>query len=308
MTQMRDCKYPHSANLFSFCKNVLSSKFGHARVIDQHVGQILGFDPADCSHWKRGRKSIRSFDAIQAIAKKLGVDERLVLDVARGDLTDAEAMLELSEVPQVSSFRDLVAVLRAEGKFQNAMHWSNDLTRALEDYLGAADGRINDHISEIHRRINFQEVPLLFPELWSAYPSIKVVERAAPDFVKSAAWEFFPRALKGPNETMEIHIVRETMNRSRIRFMLAEFLAEFFLDHPVDSRISFLNIEQKKLLMKYLQATFAKRLMVPAHLVRQEIKSIDLSKDMVGQLAERFWVSRRIINVRLKEIVAGAIL
>ena len=47
-------KYPHSASLFQFCRQVLDHKFGDVRVIDQDVGQILGFDPADCSHWKKG--------------------------------------------------------------------------------------------------------------------------------------------------------------------------------------------------------------------------------------------------------------
>ena len=51
-------KYPHSANLFQFCRKVLDHKFGGIRVIDQDVGQILGFDPADCSHWKKGKKNI----------------------------------------------------------------------------------------------------------------------------------------------------------------------------------------------------------------------------------------------------------
>ena len=41
-------KYPNSANLFQFCRRVLDHKFGGIRVIDQDVGQILGFDPADC--------------------------------------------------------------------------------------------------------------------------------------------------------------------------------------------------------------------------------------------------------------------
>ena len=61
-------KYPNSANLFQFCRKVLDHKFGGIRVIDQDVGQILGFDPADCSHWKKGKKNIRSIQAMKSIA------------------------------------------------------------------------------------------------------------------------------------------------------------------------------------------------------------------------------------------------
>ena len=82
MRKSQDIKYPNSARLFSFCKRVLDAKFSHARVIDQDVGEILGFDPADCSHWKKGRKQISSVGALASIAQHLGVDERLVIDVA----------------------------------------------------------------------------------------------------------------------------------------------------------------------------------------------------------------------------------
>ena len=75
-------KYPNSACLFQFCRKVLDHKFGGIRVIDQDVGQILGFDPADCSHWKKGKKNIRSIQAMKSIADHLGVDEKLVVDVA----------------------------------------------------------------------------------------------------------------------------------------------------------------------------------------------------------------------------------
>jgi hypothetical protein len=87
-------KYPHSANLFKFCRLVLDHKYGGIRVIDQDVGQILGFDPADCSHWKKGKKNIRSIFAMKNIAKHLGVDEKLVVDVAAGELDEQEAYCE----------------------------------------------------------------------------------------------------------------------------------------------------------------------------------------------------------------------
>ena len=76
MKRSTEIKYPNSANLFQFCRKVLDHKFGGIRVIDQDVGQILGFDPADCSHWKKGKKNIRSIQAMKAIADHLGVDEK----------------------------------------------------------------------------------------------------------------------------------------------------------------------------------------------------------------------------------------
>ena len=96
MKREASVRYPNSANLFQFCRRVLDHKFGGVRVIDQDVGQILGFDPADCSHWKKGKKNIRSIQAIKSIADHLQIDERLIVDVASGDLNDLEAFYEFS--------------------------------------------------------------------------------------------------------------------------------------------------------------------------------------------------------------------
>ena len=87
-------KYPSAANLFRFCRRVLDHKYGGVRVIDQDVGQILGFDPADCSHWKKGKKNIRSIQAIRNIAQHLGLDEKLVVDIAAGEVDEVEAYFE----------------------------------------------------------------------------------------------------------------------------------------------------------------------------------------------------------------------
>ena len=77
-----ELRYPHSASLFRFCRKILDHKYDGVRVIDQDIGQILGFDPADCSHWKKGKKNIRSIHAMKSIAGHLGIDEHLVADVA----------------------------------------------------------------------------------------------------------------------------------------------------------------------------------------------------------------------------------
>ena len=68
-----ELKYPNSANLFHFCKSVLDIKFGSVRVIDQDVGQILDFDPADCSHWKKGKKNIKSYRLLNLLLDTLGL-------------------------------------------------------------------------------------------------------------------------------------------------------------------------------------------------------------------------------------------
>ena len=59
MKKISENKYPKSAKLFTFCRKALSLKYqGNVKIIDQDIGAILNFDPADCSHWKRNNQTI----------------------------------------------------------------------------------------------------------------------------------------------------------------------------------------------------------------------------------------------------------
>jgi len=58
MKKADENRYPHSADLFRFCKEALNIKHNfEVKVIDQHVGAMLGYDPADCSHWKKAKRT-----------------------------------------------------------------------------------------------------------------------------------------------------------------------------------------------------------------------------------------------------------
>ena len=59
MKKIDEMRYTNSATLFKFCKYALALRYeGKVKVLDQDVGAILGYDPADCSHWKKGKKNI----------------------------------------------------------------------------------------------------------------------------------------------------------------------------------------------------------------------------------------------------------
>ncbi len=78
-------KFPSSIQLFKFCQKILSLK-SKKKVKDQDIGSILGFNPSDCSHWKRGEKNVRSFFSLAKIATALEVDQALIHDLAAGVL------------------------------------------------------------------------------------------------------------------------------------------------------------------------------------------------------------------------------
>src|SRR3989338_578305 len=95
MKKMTENRYPSSAALFRFCKEALSLRYeGNVKVIDQDVGAILGYDPADCSHWKKGKKNIRSLSTFKSIADHLRIDETLLIDIVAGKIDLEEAVFE----------------------------------------------------------------------------------------------------------------------------------------------------------------------------------------------------------------------
>jgi len=85
MPNFRKIKFPHSANLFLLCKEILSliNPRGET-VIDQDVGSLLEFDPADCTHWKQGRRNIQSLQSLYQIAYKLEIDIHSIIDAVQG--------------------------------------------------------------------------------------------------------------------------------------------------------------------------------------------------------------------------------
>src|SRR5690606_19616207 len=169
-----EVKYPNSASLFQFCRRVLDHKFGGVRVIDQDVGQILGFDPADCSHWKKGKKNVRSIHAMKSIANHLGVDERLVIDVAMGEVNEDEAFWEYSGYGSFNIDSSLLENAKKDYFRRNASQWNKDREVEFRVATEINEARIDQVVAEIHQKVEFKEAPLYLPELASRYPEIRL--------------------------------------------------------------------------------------------------------------------------------------
>lgn len=80
--------YKTSADLFKYCRHVIqyqkNKNTTSFRIHDQEIGDLLELEPADCSHWKQGKKKISSCNQIQTIARKLDVEDKLLLDILYG--------------------------------------------------------------------------------------------------------------------------------------------------------------------------------------------------------------------------------
>lgn len=298
MKKNTDSKYPNSANLFLFCRRVLDHKFGGIRVIDQDIGQILGFDPADCSHWKKGKKNIRSIQAMKSIAEHLGVDEKLVIDVASGDLDDIEAFCEYSGYGAFNLDSRIFDAAKKEFFKRHSGTWSKDKETIFRMQYSPNEAAIDRIVSEIHQRINFQEAPLYLPEVMSSHPEVTFVTTPNEMRENQSGVPQVTVVRKGTHTS--IIFPAGTEMRPYMRYRIAKAMAEHFLAEIFASNNAELK-EYSSHLTEVQSNLFAAKLLVPIQVLRRELAQINVSKDIVGQLSEVFWVSKSFMNRRLKE-------
>jgi hypothetical protein len=301
MKKATEVKYPSSASLFQFCRRVLDHKFGGIRVIDQDVGSILGFDPADCSHWKKGKKNIRSIQAMKSIAEHLGVDERLVVDIASGDLDESEAFHEFTGYGSFSIDAKVFESAKKDYYRRHANNWSKDKETEFRKYFDINETLIDEIVAGIHAKINFQEAPLYLPEVVASYPEIEL------NSVESGSSESDEARSVVSTRAGKSQVITYTAGsemRPFMRYRIAKSMAEYFLTEKLNET-SEAN-EFTSHLRDVQSNLFAAKLLAPAHLIKKEMARINVSKDVVSQLAEIFWVSKTFMNRRLKELLQGA--
>lgn len=304
MKKATEVKYPNSANLFQFCRRVLDHKFGGIRVIDQDVGQILGFDPADCSHWKKGKKNIRSIQAMKSIADHLGVDEKLIVDVAAGDLNEVEAFYEYSGYGAFSIDTKIFEAAKKDFYRRNASSWTKDKENEFREFFDANEPLIDRIVSEIHERINFKEAPLYLPEVVAAYPTLSLTPADSLPHADGS-----PLTVTRKELATSITYIGGTDMRPYMRYRIAKAMAPHFIALQDPQRHGATTTLQEELseyalhLLDVQSNLFAAKLLTPAPLLRREMAQINVAKDIVSQLAEIFWVSKTFMNRRLKEIL-----
>jgi len=290
-------KYPNSANLFQFCRRVLDHKFGGIRVIDQDVGQILGFDPADCSHWKKGKKNIRSIQAMKSIAKHLGVDERLVVDVASGEMTEGEAFFEFTGYGDFSPDPKFLENAKKDYYRRNANSWTKEKELEFKKQFETNEFEINRVVRTIHQTLSFQEAPLYLPEVAATFSDLSIRPVEDDGVLEGKAI----RTLDSEGKITIEYPLDEKM-RPYVRYGIAKAMGKHFLGK--EGVLASLDVNEHSSYMNEVQTNlFAAKLLTPAYLIRKELANLDAGKDIVAQLADVFWMSKTFMNGRLKEIL-----
>jgi len=301
MKKATEIKYPHAANLFQFCRRVLDHKFGGVRVIDQDIGQILGFDPADCSHWKRGKKNVRSIQAMKSIADHLGVDERLVIDVASGEMDDIEAFHEFNGYGAFAIDPKAYDTAKKEFYRRHATDWNKELEAEFREQSSINESQIDQVVAAIHQRISFAEAPLYLPEISAAYQDLKLTPIEAKDDEGLRASIDVAR-IEGKTQ---ISYQQGAELKPFMRFRLAKAMAGHFMRDVRRDKESESEFSQH--LHDVRSNLFAAKLLAPAGLIRLEIGQVNVTRDVVTQLAETFWVSKSLMNRRLKAVLQSSL-
>ena len=292
MNKQKQIKYPNSVNLFKFCRSVLDDKYGKSRVLDQDVGQILGFDPADCSHWKKGKKNIKNIEAIKKIASQLEIDEQTILDIALGRLSSSEALLE--HFNQINTQIDTKLIEKETKKYYMSSNeeWTPQKEKNLYKFLEIPYQEIAEQVKVIHNKIKFKEAPLYLPEIVMSYPEIQIIQIEKEQTHKD------PVFVKNSNDKHLIYYSVDQEMRPYIRYLIAKALSKYFMKEiPTPKGIDH-NLEMK---IKDLHHNiFAMILLVPSSLLEKELSKLDSRSDIITQLSEIFWVSKQFIKERLK--------
>lgn len=293
MKRTDENRYLQSADLFKFCKEALNFKHNfEVKVIDQHVGAILGFDPADCSHWKKGKKNIKALDSVKAIAQHLDADERDIFDIILGRKNLEEALEEYKGFGQTTlSLRQLDDLKREY--FRNATRYqANYSINSFDDFTDIKFDLTVATAEELLLRARVTSLPVMLPEIIEVIDSGFVIE--ASD--KSDA----PLLQVTHNESQTKITYRPGDMKPFLRFLLAREIGRHVL-------VGTVQLAEQAPIIDVRLNIFAIALLMPAPLLQTALRHTDPTCDLIEQLATLFWLPRSIVSSQLRDFIVRKI-
>lgn len=265
-------KQKGSTELFNFCFEVFKLRAPGKKMNDQALGDALGFTPSDTSHWKRGKKEIKSIYLLKRLADFLDLDLHILQDLASKAIGYEEAWFDFS-------------ILEEERKF---------LSRATSEMLLKRKEK-SEHISKIsdiiREKSNITALPIYLPELVGSFGNIGLIAKTIPGklakLFRIKGNEFVIRYKKG-----DLNVF--------VRFAIAYELAK-----------SIILLERKNWGLGEAEEAYqtveiielAKHLLVPKKMFFDEIKKQRGHNKLVDHLAETFWVPHSIIRLQLNHLI-----
>lgn len=289
--EVEPVRYPKSAELFVFCKEALSIKHKHeVKVIDQHVGAILGFDPADCSHWKRGKKNIKSLQTINAIAKHLQVDSRIVVDLISGRSDLGESLQEFKGYGPTELSATAYEDLKREYFRDPARFAVAGRSRSFDELTTIDHPAIEQVASDLLIKASVSSCPVMMPEILAVCSDISL-RKVTLNSVGAS-----PVTLVGGPGEWSLEVAEDSVSKPHVRFLMAKCIGRARLNPEVAPG-------EANEMAEARSNHFAAALLMPSDLFALVMREIDDTRDIVAQLSETFWMPRSTVNMRLKSLV-----
>jgi hypothetical protein len=265
-------KFPNSVQLFKFCQKVLMSQKG-GKVHDQEVGQILSFNPSDCSHWKRGEKNVRSVFALGKLAETLAVEPTLIHDVASGAVSLDEAFYEWQES---NAFKATIA----------------KAYEASESKMTETRRRVEAFVTQLHEQCEFTTPPLYIPEVLRFFAFISTQPTDMMDklsrILRVKPGQYSIQYRKGDLKPQ----TRMCMVKDLARILFEGERGRFPELGPADEQ-----------LVEFEETIFTAGLLVPKQILLAEMAKLDTRKNVVSELATLFWVPKSLVCFQLSDIL-----
>jgi len=265
-------KFPNSVQLFKFCQKVLVTQRG-SKVHDQEVGSILGFNPSDCSHWKRGEKNVRSVFALAKLAEALSVETTLIHDVASGQVGLDEAFYEWTES---NNIKKTVSSVTEDG--------SADLVSIRK--------RVESFTAAILEQVEFTTPPLYVPEVlrFFAFASTQPTDMM----------DKLSRILRIKPGQYCIQFRKGDL-RPQTRMSMVKDLARIIFE---GERKRFPELgASDKVALAYEEMVFTASLLAPKQMLLQEMVKLDSRKNVISELAALFWVPKSLVCFQMQDIL-----
>lgn len=276
MKRSETVKFPNSIQLFKFCQKVMMHQRGNKKVNDQEIGNILEFNPSDCSHWKRGEKSVRSVFALAKLSETLNVEASLIHDLASGAAGLDEAFFEFLESNNIAS---TVEKAREAG----------------EAAMNAARQRVEAFVTQLHAQSQFTTAPLYLPEVVRFF-----------SFIQMQPIEMIDR-LSRVLRTKPGHYVinyRKGDLKAQTRMSVLKDLARIIFEAE-RSRYPELGAANEKL-AAYEQLIFVATLLAPRSMLLDEMARLDSRRNVVSELAALFWIPKSLLTFQLQQVIRQA--
>ncbi len=295
MKKMTENRYPNSATLFRFCKEALEIRYeGNVKVIDQDVGALLGYDPADCSHWKKGKKNIRSLSTFKSIAEYLHLDETILIDIVAGKIDLEEAVFEYKGYGNFSAKGSSFDSLRKDF-FKSPERWQKDgRTQSFEEIFQLHKKEISKTVERILQKMSNPETLTALPDLLSSFTNLTFIVD--------------PKLAKPIQVTQEgtstVLSVQSLSMRPYVRFLAAKALFDFLCAQRDPILSAELGATEE---LREVQANiFAGMLLVPHSMLKKEVTQLNCATDFIPQLAQRFGVSKALMTQQFREYLKAS--